>query len=250
MNRVSAPPLVAAAACRGPLAPEYVALQHLVGQAARGEIVFDPTAAPTADPRPGLNDAGALDDDDPEMPSKLPAGWYVKADVAGQKSLRPEVRAALLGLLAGVAVLLPVSYWLSGASTETALPPESVLAVRAQELVADVRNRALAIAEVQAAALPDSGLSLLVPMADVEFDEAVRLISVGEVIAARTLLATAATATSPDALFLLAETYDPNMLAAWGTRGVQPDPTRARALYAAANALGHTKADVRLDSLK
>jgi TPR repeat protein len=51
-------------------------------------------------------------------------------------------------------------------------------------------------------------------------------------------------------LFALAETYDPNMLAAWGTRGVTADVARARALYQKALGLGVASAQNRLDALK
>ncbi len=50
--------------------------------------------------------------------------------------------------------------------------------------------------------------------------------------------------------FALAETYDPNMLAAWGTRGVAADVAKARALYRKALSLGAERAQVRLDALK
>jgi hypothetical protein len=74
-------------------------------------------------------------------------------------------------------------------------------------------------------------------------------ITAGDILGARTVLARADVARDAAALFLMAETYDPTRLAAWGARNVLPDPVRARALYAAANALGHTDADARLASL-
>ena len=50
--------------------------------------------------------------------------------------------------------------------------------------------------------------------------------------------------------FALAETYDPNMLAAWGTRGVAADAAKARALYQKAFGLGVARAQNRLDALR
>ena len=47
-----------------------------------------------------------------------------------------------------------------------------------------------------------------------------------------------------------AETYDPNMLAAWGTRGAVADVAKARALYAKALNQGVGKAMMRLEGLK
>jgi hypothetical protein len=49
--------------------------------------------------------------------------------------------------------------------------------------------------------------------------------------------------------FALAETYDPNMLAAWGSLGVTSDVVRAKELYRKALELGVTKANMRLDAL-
>jgi TPR repeat protein len=49
--------------------------------------------------------------------------------------------------------------------------------------------------------------------------------------------------------FALAETYDPNMLSAWGSRGVTSDVVRAKALYRKALELGVTKANMRLEAL-
>jgi TPR repeat protein len=48
----------------------------------------------------------------------------------------------------------------------------------------------------------------------------------------------------------LAETYDPNMLAAWGIRGVAPDVPKAKALYGEALDLGNARARQRLDALQ
>jgi hypothetical protein len=50
--------------------------------------------------------------------------------------------------------------------------------------------------------------------------------------------------------FALAETYDPNMLTAWGVRGVAADIARARALYRKALSFGVATAHARLEALK
>ena len=47
----------------------------------------------------------------------------------------------------------------------------------------------------------------------------------------------------------LAETYDPNVLAAWGVRGQIADPRTARDLYAKANLIGIPMARQRLEAL-
>jgi hypothetical protein len=44
---------------------------------------------------------------------------------------------------------------------------------------------------------------------------------------------------SARAIFVLAETYDPEVLARLGTLGMRGDPARARELYAKAQAAGY-----------
>ena len=57
------------------------------------------------------------------------------------------------------------------------------------------------------------------------------LVISGNIRAARDVLERAAESGSVQAVFALAETYDPNVLAAWRTRGTVGDATRARDLY-------------------
>jgi TPR repeat protein len=52
------------------------------------------------------------------------------------------------------------------------------------------------------------------------------------------------------AMFALAETYDSNMLSAWGTIGVQGDFAKAKELYAKALTGGIEEADARLKALR
>jgi formylglycine-generating enzyme required for sulfatase activity/serine/threonine protein kinase len=76
-----------------------------------------------------------------------------------------------------------------------------------------------------------------------------RRLEAGDVAGARELLAAAEDGSQGPVLFALAETYDPNMLAAWGTRGVAADVARARALYRKALSLGVASAHGRLTAL-
>jgi hypothetical protein len=80
--------------------------------------------------------------------------------------------------------------------------------------------------------------------------EARQRIERGDVAGARDLLANADTDPSGVVLFTLAETYDPNMLAAWGIRGISPDSEKAKGLYSAALSLGFAAARQRLDALQ
>ena len=72
----------------------------------------------------------------------------------------------------------------------------------------------------------------------------------GDVAGAREMLAPAEEGSEGPAMFALAETYDPNMLAAWGSRGVAADVARARALYRKALNLGVANAQHRLEALR
>jgi len=76
-----------------------------------------------------------------------------------------------------------------------------------------------------------------------------QLIGQGDISAARQMLERAADLGHPPALFELAETYDPNTLAGWGTLGTQGDVGRARILYGKALAAGVAEAGTRLKAL-
>jgi hypothetical protein len=76
-----------------------------------------------------------------------------------------------------------------------------------------------------------------------------RLIRTGDIRGAREMLEAPETAHSGLLTFLLAETYDPNVLPATLRRGMA-DPERARALYRKASELGDNRAQGRLNALK
>jgi hypothetical protein len=80
--------------------------------------------------------------------------------------------------------------------------------------------------------------------------EARERIERGDVAGARDLLANADTDPTGLVLFALGESYDPNMLAAWGMRGISADIEKAKGLYAAALSLGYAAARQRLDALQ
>ena len=80
--------------------------------------------------------------------------------------------------------------------------------------------------------------------------QASRRVENGDVTGAREMLAAAEEGSQGSVSFALAETYDPNMLAAWGSRGVAADVAKARALYRKALNLGVATAQNRLDALK
>lgn len=79
--------------------------------------------------------------------------------------------------------------------------------------------------------------------------QGLKLVKAGDVAGARTPLAKAANTGNAEAMMALAETFDPNMLAAWGARDVKSDASTARLFYARAHAAGLTRAKGRLDAL-
>ncbi|XIA66247.1 hypothetical protein ACFIOY_09475 [Bradyrhizobium sp. TZ2] len=75
------------------------------------------------------------------------------------------------------------------------------------------------------------------------------LLGQGNVGAARIVLERAAETGSALASFMLAETYDPDVLSAWGTYGTRGEVTKARELYAKAHAGGIQEAKNRFNAL-
>ena len=79
--------------------------------------------------------------------------------------------------------------------------------------------------------------------------QAERRIEGGDINGAREILVALEGTAPGTAAFALAETYDPNMLLAWGMRGVVADVAKARALYLKALDLGMSRAQLRLEQL-
>jgi hypothetical protein len=76
------------------------------------------------------------------------------------------------------------------------------------------------------------------------------LLGQGDIGAARIVLERAVEMGSVQASFLLAETYDPLILAKWGTLGTRGDAVRAQDLYAKADAAGIKEAKARIEALR
>ena len=76
------------------------------------------------------------------------------------------------------------------------------------------------------------------------------LLSQGNIGAARIVLERAAESGNARASFMLAETYDPVILSAWGTYGTRGEAAKAREHYAKAYAGGIQEAKGRLDAMR
>ena len=79
---------------------------------------------------------------------------------------------------------------------------------------------------------------------------ATALLGQGNIGAARIVLERAAESGNAQASFMLAETYDPVILSAWGTYGTRGETAKAREYYAKAHAGGIREAKDRLDALR
>jgi hypothetical protein len=75
------------------------------------------------------------------------------------------------------------------------------------------------------------------------------LLGQGNIGAARIVLELATESGNAQASFMLAETYDPVILSAWGTYGTRGDAAKAREHYAKAHTGGIREAKDRLDAL-
>jgi hypothetical protein len=76
------------------------------------------------------------------------------------------------------------------------------------------------------------------------------LLGQGNIGAARIVLERAAESGNAQANFMLAETYDPVILSAWGTYGTRGEAAKAREHYAKAQTGGMREAKARLDALR
>ncbi|HXE70038.1 MAG TPA: hypothetical protein VN523_11825 [Hyphomicrobiaceae bacterium] len=222
--------------------------------------------------------------DDEPMP--IPSTWREPAQ-SDDRWLRQQMGATLLGLCAGLLVVVPIVLWLSGwlgeaqksrpqRSAEPTLTPiepragevktvkvqvrpvERTPQTAAQYVTGSIDGRAAAepprlepIAAVPVARAPEPATRPEpARQVDDRLAEARHRIESGDVSGARDILS-AAEGNAPGPIsFALAETYDPNMLAAWGTRGAIADVARAKALYHKSLGLGMARAQARLEALQ
>ena len=232
-----------------------------------------------------------LGHDDEPMP--IPSTWRQPLAGEDDRWFHQQMCAAVLGLIAGLMIVVPAVLWLSGffspQRSETA-------AARAVSTAADARTAPEAkfdgVKTVRIPARPDPARTAeespeseaqlvkrnveqpspapvearppppvpiivaarLIGPNQARIDEllsqAAQRIESGDVAGAREMLAGADDGGQGAVSFALAETYDPNMLAAWGTRGVAADAAKARALYRKAFDLGMARAQNRLDALR
>src|SRR5262245_8788845 len=227
-----------------------------------------------------------LNADDEPMP--IPSTWREPAP-ADDRWLRQQMGATLLGLCAGLLVVVPIVLWLSGwlgeaaqksrpqrSAAEPSLQPIEPRAADVKTVKVQVRSvdrtpqtatqYVTGTIDARIAAEPARTVEpASLPLAkapepatrpeparqiDDRLAEAKQRIESGDVSGARDVLSSAEGAAPGPISFALAETYDPNMLAAWGTRGAIADVPRAKALYHKSLALGMARAQARLEALQ
>jgi hypothetical protein len=206
----------------------------------------------------------------------IPSTWRQPVLSDDDRWYRQQLGAAALGLIAGLIVVVPAVLWLSGflggpqkGPRPTAeQPPVKIAEVRRVKVPAsDVsparadtppaleRPAATSMPEQRAATVlapppkvaPPPRVEPVRSRADELLSRAKRHIESGDIPGAREILGAPETASSGPMTFLLAETYDPNMLASWQqTRDIGADTHKARTLYQKALALGEKQAAQRL----
>jgi hypothetical protein len=215
-----------------------------------------------------------------DEPLPIPSTWLQPLARGDDRWFHQQMCATVLGLIAGLMIVVPAVLWLSGffspQRSETAAARAVPAAAEARTGRVPVRpadtarpadkspeSEAKGNGEQPSPAPVEAKSPPLVPMIaaarlmdpnqariDGLLAQAAQHIEGGDVAGAREMLAGADGAEQGSVSFALAETYDPNMLAAWGTRGVAADAAKARALYQKAFGLGVARAQNRLDALR
>jgi TPR repeat protein len=131
-----------------------------------------------------------------------------------------------------------------------ALTRQAAEAAAAAQLVAAVRPLTHESAPQLVASASAAAPSATTNLGDIDFeklaDKAANAIRTGDIAGARLVLEHAVAAGDKTAVYALAETYDPRVLAQLHVRGMTGDPDKARALYQQAAANGVTQAQEKL----
>jgi hypothetical protein len=273
----------------GPTSTELATLASLIASAGSSQRSLAPvfrdglSSLSYAPNRPGTQPAAVAEQEDlapDDEPMPIPSTWRQPAQHDEERWFRQQMGAAVLGLAAGLLIVVPTVLFLSGWLTASQRTKTS-----AQSSMADLRPMEVKTVKVQVKPVetppetaaqyvagggegraqseptrpvepPTAAVALATkaetsqPQIDDVLALARRRIENGDVAAAREILESAEGRGQGPTLFALAETYDPNMLAAWGSRGVTADVTKARALYEKALGAGALRSQARLEALR
>jgi hypothetical protein len=240
--------------------------------AADAATAGDAQAAPVKTsfpPAPYVAQPAQLEAHHDDEPMPIPSTWRQKAQDDEDRPFARQLGAAAMGLAAGLVVVVPAVLWLVGwigpqgvrfdsAAFSPRASERTPMKVRPIEPPTESAtfygNDAPTLPAADPGAVTTASMARANPIDPTQAIEQVLVmarqkIDGGDVAAAREMLASEDTA-SPAIAFALAETFDPNMLAAWGSRGVAADVQRARALYTRALDMGYGRAMARLDALQ
>lgn len=227
------------------------------------------------------------EDDDAAMP--IPSTWRTPPEPPKSGTLRDQLRAAGFGFATGLAVIVPVVLVMTGRlgdisfdalfgggepagsqiSRAAAVPEKAPVQVQQRTvsttIITPAKPSAPAQAPVTAPRSAEITPAAVAPAAakapanpapaepEVSWADAIKegksRIQSGDIRGGRETLLPAVAANEPEAIMALAETYDPNMLAAWGVRDVAADVEQARRLYRRALQGGVESARGRLQGL-
>lgn len=203
--------------------------------------------------QPAKSDGGKMERNSKAKASadagRLPSAWYKQADEIAEAS-RQERRALVIRASAAACVVTGAGllFWLGAFGAR--VPVEQPMLVTSYAPAP--RPAVLAAVAPTERPMPvasQPNARALVTTAQI-LEVAERFVAVGDILAARAMLSETAEAGDPNALFALAETYDPNLLASWNASNVEASPAYARVLYEAALRAGMRDAGIRLDALK
>ncbi|MGI9422010.1 MAG: hypothetical protein ACR2PA_02375 [Hyphomicrobiaceae bacterium] len=138
-----------------------------------------------------------------------------------------------------------------GAATVTAArTSETTTTIETTAPAARVAPPASSVREV--ARMPEATISRpgAAAPAPLSVERAQVMLKNGKVDEGRMVLAKLASKGSGPAIFALAESFDPNVLAAWGTEGAKADPEKAKMFYSMALKQGVANAEGRLNALE
>jgi hypothetical protein len=190
--------------------------------------------------------------DDPDLP--LPATWYNRPVAPVSRGISAERHALLIRTSAALCLTTAAGllFWLSTMGQPPAPPPQATAPQLTSSLVSSFAPHTAppgtmgALSRGPSAEAPSQEqISTAQILAVAE-----RFVANGDVLAARAMLQERAGSGEPRALFALAETYDPHMLASWATKDAEASITYARFLYEAARRGGMAESQTRLEALK
>jgi hypothetical protein len=197
----------------------------------------------------GLLDGEEVEDE-PSMP--IPSTWRQVGRKKKSAAIAEQLRAASLGFGTGLMVVVPVVMLLTGRLSDLSLAgmrstPTSPIVQTASISGGPLAQRTVATTHV---AVPHAGPAESTGSRLELVGVGRERIIAGDLSGAREILGRAAAADEAEAILALAETFDPNMLAAWGIRDAASDVRVARTLYAKALLKGKERARVRLEALE